>query len=79
MSLVAHTYAPAAARSRRRPSQVWLNLLDAAPRLWRQRIAARRELAQASARDLRDAGISPTHAAFEAGQPFWRPMSRLRD
>jgi uncharacterized protein YjiS (DUF1127 family) len=30
------------------------------------------------ARSLRDAGISPAAAAFEAGRPFWRKLGGLR-
>ncbi len=46
--------------------------------LWRERIVARRCLAQMDARSLRDAGISPAAAAYESGRPFWRPMGTLR-
>lgn len=46
--------------------------------LWRRRVERRRSLEGVSARDLIDAGISPTQAAFEAEQPFWRPLSVLR-
>jgi uncharacterized protein YjiS (DUF1127 family) len=45
---------------------------------WRERIAARRMLAAISERDLRDAGISPHFADYEARQPFWRPLRDLR-
>lgn len=45
---------------------------------WRERIAMRRHLATLDARSLRDAGISPAAAAYEAGQPFWRRMGPLR-
>ena len=40
--------------------------------VWRQRYEARRELAQWSDRDLRDIGVSPSDAIFEASKPFWR-------
>lgn len=79
MTLVASTQAHGLPRGRRRRAQFWLNLLDAVPRLWRHRIAVRRELLRVSPRDLLDAGISPSQAAFEAKQPFWRPLIRLRD
>ncbi len=46
--------------------------------IWRERIAARRHLAATDARSLRDAGISPAAAAYEAGKPFWRPYGTLR-
>ena len=46
--------------------------------LWRHRMERRRSLAGVSARDLIDAGISPTQAAFETEQPFWRSLSVLR-
>ncbi|MFI4998688.1 MAG: DUF1127 domain-containing protein [Reyranellales bacterium] len=46
--------------------------------VWRQRARARRDLAQMDARSLRDIGISPAAAAFEAGKPFWERMSCLR-
>ena len=40
----------------------------------RERTAARRCLAQMDACSLRDAGISPAAAAFEAGRPFWQKL-----
>lgn len=46
---------------------------------WAQRVRARRELTQIDARSLRDAGISPGAAAFEASQPFWQAPIELRD
>jgi uncharacterized protein YjiS (DUF1127 family) len=46
--------------------------------IWRERIAARRHLAATDARSLRDAGISPAAAAYEAGKPFWQPYGTLR-
>jgi uncharacterized protein YjiS (DUF1127 family) len=39
---------------------------------WRQRYQSRRELAQWSARELHDIGISWSDIAYEAGKPFWR-------
>ncbi|WP_298728697.1 DUF1127 domain-containing protein [uncultured Ferrovibrio sp.] len=58
----------------------WLFLRAAATLLatWRRRIAARRELAQLDIHSLRDAGIDPSIAAFEAAQPFWKPQISLR-
>lgn len=46
--------------------------------LWRERTARRRSLAQMDARSLRDAGISPAAAAYEAGKSFWQPMGGLK-
>ena len=46
--------------------------------LWRERARTRRALAAIDPRSLRDAGIAPTQAAFEADQPFWRRPSSLR-
>jgi uncharacterized protein YjiS (DUF1127 family) len=46
--------------------------------LWRERARMRRALAQVDARSLRDAGITPTQAMFEANQPFWRRPGSLR-
>ncbi|MBU8874364.1 DUF1127 domain-containing protein [Reyranella sp. MMS21-HV4-11] len=47
-------------------------------RLWRERARTRKALAQVDERSLRDAGIAPAQAAFEANQPFWRRLGRLR-
>jgi uncharacterized protein YjiS (DUF1127 family) len=46
---------------------------------WRQRARMRNELTQIDARSLREAGISPGAAAFEASQPFWQSPTSLRD
>lgn len=46
--------------------------------VWRERTMARRCLAEMDARSLRDAGISPAAAAFEAGRPFWQKLGGLR-
>lgn len=46
--------------------------------LWRARSRMREALAQVDARSLRDAGIAPSQAAFEANQPFWRRPGSLR-
>lgn len=41
-------------------------------RRWRERSRARARLAAIGDRDLRDLGISPAQADFEAGKPFWK-------
>jgi len=46
---------------------------------WITRSRTRRDLTQIDARTLRDAGISPGAAAFEAAQPFWQAPVALRD
>ena len=46
--------------------------------LWRARSRMREALAQVDARSLRDAGITPSQAVFEANQPFWRKPGSLR-
>jgi uncharacterized protein YjiS (DUF1127 family) len=46
--------------------------------LWRERVAARRNLAAMDARSLRDAGISPAAAAYESGKTFWQALGPLR-
>jgi uncharacterized protein YjiS (DUF1127 family) len=40
--------------------------------LWRERQRARQQLAQLSARDLHDVGLSWSDIAYEAEKPFWR-------
>ncbi|CAN7733615.1 DUF1127 domain-containing protein [Bradyrhizobium sp. LjRoot220] len=40
--------------------------------VWRQRAAARRELANWSDRELHDIGVSHGQAVYEASKPFWR-------
>lgn len=61
----------------------WWQLLPASLRTiiatWRERAQARRDLAQIDARSLREAGIDPGVADFEAAQPFWRKPMTLRD
>jgi uncharacterized protein YjiS (DUF1127 family) len=47
-------------------------------RLWRERARTRGALSQVDERSLRDAGIAPTQAAFEASQPFWRRLRSPR-
>lgn len=46
--------------------------------VWRQRAEARRSLALMDARSLRDAGVSPMAASYEASKPFWEKMNSLR-
>lgn len=58
--------------------QLW-PALKIAYTTWRQRSRMRQELAEVDARSLRDAGISPETAAFEASQPFWQAPTVLRD
>ncbi|QWG17978.1 DUF1127 domain-containing protein [Bradyrhizobium sediminis] len=41
-------------------------------RVWRQRQQDRRALAQLSARDLHDIGLSWSDIVYEAEKPFWR-------
>lgn len=40
--------------------------------VWRQRQIQRRQLAELSARDLHDVGLSWSDIVFEAEKPFWR-------
>jgi uncharacterized protein YjiS (DUF1127 family) len=40
--------------------------------VWRERQRARSQLAQLSARDLHDVGLSWSDIAYEAEKPFWR-------
>ncbi len=47
-------------------------------KLWRERTAARRNLAAMDARSLREAGISPAAAAYESGKSFWQAFGPLR-
>jgi uncharacterized protein YjiS (DUF1127 family) len=46
--------------------------------VWRQRARMRDTLATFDVRMLRDLGISPGQAEFEANQPFWRHPTSLR-
>ena len=41
-------------------------------RIWRQRQIQRRQLAELTARDLHDVGLSWSDVAYEAEKPFWR-------
>jgi uncharacterized protein YjiS (DUF1127 family) len=47
-------------------------------KIWRERVAARRNLAAMDARSLREAGISPAAAAYESGKSFWQAFGPLR-
>lgn len=47
-------------------------------KVWRERVAARRNLAAMDARSLREAGISPAAAAYESGKTFWQAFGPLR-
>lgn len=40
--------------------------------VWHERYRNRRELANWTARDLQDVGLSWSDIAFEADKPFWR-------
>ena len=40
--------------------------------VWHQRQRNRRQLAQLSARDLHDVGLSWSDIVYEAEKPFWR-------
>ncbi|MDE2378272.1 DUF1127 domain-containing protein [Bradyrhizobium sp.] len=40
--------------------------------VWHERYRARQELAQWTARDLHDIGLSWSDIAHEANKPFWR-------
>lgn len=49
-----------------------LSELRALLRTWRQRAAARRELARWTERDLNDVGLTHDVVALEIAKPFWR-------
>ena len=40
--------------------------------VWRDRVRARRELAQWTDRDLHDVGLSRSDVIYETEKPFWR-------
>jgi uncharacterized protein YjiS (DUF1127 family) len=46
--------------------------------VWRERARTRDALARIDARSLRDAGVAPAQAHYEANQPFWRRPGTLR-
>ena len=56
----------------------WRAALVTMLRRWRANREARRGLAELDARSLRDIGISPQAAAFEASRPFWHDVRDLR-
>lgn len=60
------------------PRLPWHRRLLARIGLWRERARARRALGEVDARSLRDAGVAPSQAEFEADQPFWRRPGSLR-
>lgn len=39
---------------------------------WRRRMRDRAELARFDERSLRDIGVAPAQARYEANKPFWR-------
>jgi uncharacterized protein YjiS (DUF1127 family) len=41
-------------------------------RTWHRNAVSRRALAAMGERELRDIGLSPRVAAFEAAKPFWK-------
>jgi uncharacterized protein YjiS (DUF1127 family) len=47
--------------------------------VWLERVRARRELRRVDERSLRELGISPGLAHYEASRPFWQPLRNLRD
>ena len=49
-----------------------LGVLSETFHLWRQRYAARHELARWSDRDLHDIGVSRSDVIYEVDKPFWR-------
>ncbi len=57
----------------------WLTRLLEALRVQHRRIRARQALARIDHRTLRDAGIDPVAATYEAALPFWVAERRLRD
>lgn len=48
-------------------------------RLWHRRAEERTALGRMSAADLRDFGVTPSEAQWEAAQPFWRETRRSYD
>ena len=62
----------------REPKPTLMRRILATLRIWRERRAARRALAQIDARSLRDIGIAPELAAYEIAQPFWRDLRDWR-
>jgi uncharacterized protein YjiS (DUF1127 family) len=52
-------------------SSIFARTLDTL-RVWHERQQNRRQLAQLSARDLHDVGLSWSDIVYEAEKPFWR-------
>jgi uncharacterized protein YjiS (DUF1127 family) len=50
----------------------FLTALSETFHVWRNRVRARRELAQWTDRDLHDVGLSRSDVVFETQKPFWR-------
>ena len=48
-------------------------------RVWRRRAEERTALSRMSAAELRDFGVTPSEAQWEAAQPFWRETRRSFD
>lgn len=69
MTVVAHHYSPAPARTRRATS--W-PVLVATLVLWRQRTRTRRHLAALTSRELADIGLTWTQQRIECAKPFWQ-------
>ena len=57
----------------------WLTRVLETLRTQRRRVRARQALAQLDHRTLRDVGIDPVAAYYEATRPFWIAERRLRD
>jgi uncharacterized protein YjiS (DUF1127 family) len=49
-----------------------LSQLSETLHVWRERQVNRRQLAQLTARELHDVGLSWSDVAYEAEKPFWR-------
>jgi uncharacterized protein YjiS (DUF1127 family) len=58
--------------------RIALRTAAAALRQWRANREARRGLAELDARSLRDIGISPAMADYEASRPPWHSVRDLR-
>jgi uncharacterized protein YjiS (DUF1127 family) len=56
----------------------WIARVAATWGSWRKRIHVRSLLARIDARTLRDVGIDPVAAQYEATRPFWIAERRLR-
>ena len=56
-----------------------LRAMAATWRLWRERTAARRELATLDEHILRDIGIPREMVDYELSKPWWQPLRDWRD